>query len=286
MNSNTRSGIRVQVCTGEKIVERSARFVLRHRWWVVGFWLISLFAGVFAAGKVPGRLSFDFSVPSQPGFQAETKLAQAYGVAAVAAYVPVLTLPAGETFTDHRDDVSAVAERIRAVPGLQVLDYGRTGDARFLTDDGRSTFALVYAPAPTTFVDPHQAQFTTAVTEAARARGLDVKVTGYQQLSTGDDQSQGTGVLAETLLGGIGALIVLVFVFASFLALMPLLIAVVSILSTYLIVLGLTTFTDVSVVVQFLIALIGLGVAIDYSLRWSTAGGRSGPRVPPTTRPW
>jgi RND superfamily putative drug exporter len=65
---------------------------------------------------------------------------------------------------------------------------------------------------------------------------------------------------------------VLAFVFASLLALVPLLIAGVSILTTFLIVLGLTVFTDVSFVVQFLIALVGLGVAIDYSLlvvsRW------------------
>ncbi len=64
----------------------------------------------------------------------------------------------------------------------------------------------------------------------------------------------------------------LVFVFASFLALLPLIIAAVSILTTFLLVLILTTFSDVSFVVQFLIALIGLGVAIDYSLllvsRW------------------
>ena len=70
----------------------------------------------------------------------------------------------------------------------------------------------------------------------------------------------------------LGALVVLVFVFASFLALLPLIIAAVSILTTFLLVLGLTTFSDVSFVVQFLIALIGLGVAIDYSLlvvsRW------------------
>ena len=79
-------------------------------------------------------------------------------------------------------------------------------------------------------------------------------------------------MLAETLLGAAGALLVLLFVFASFLALLPLLIAAVSILTTFLLVLGLTTFTDVSFIVQFLIALIGLGVAIDYSLllvsRW------------------
>ena len=73
----------------------------------------------------------------------------------------------------------------------------------------------------------------------------------------------------------------LLFVFASFLALLPLLIAAVSILTTFMLVLGLTTFTDVSFIVQFLIALIGLGVAIDYSLllvsRWreERAHGRS-----------
>ena len=53
---------------------------------------------------------------------------------------------------------------------------------------------------------------------------------------------------------------------------MPLLIAAVSILTTFLIVLVLTYVTDVSFIVQFLVALIGLGVAIDYSLlvvtRW------------------
>ena len=47
---------------------------------------------------------------------------------------------------------------------------------------------------------------------------------------------------------------------------MPLLVAVSSILTTFLCVLGLTYVTDVSIVVQFLVALVGLGIAIDYSL--------------------
>ena len=64
----------------------------------------------------------------------------------------------------------------------------------------------------------------------------------------------------------------LAFVFASLLALLPLLIAAVSILTTFLLLLPLTYATDVSFIVQFLVALIGLGIAIDYSLllvtRW------------------
>jgi len=48
--------------------------------------------------------------------------------------------------------------------------------------------------------------------------------------------------------------------------LMPMLIAASSILTTFLCVYGLTYATNVSIIVQFLVALVGLGVAIDYAL--------------------
>jgi RND superfamily putative drug exporter len=119
-----------------------------------------------------------------------------------------------------------------------------------------------------------------AFERAAAAAGLDTGLTSYELLAAGGDTA-GPSVLAETLFGAVGALAVLLFVFASFLAFVPLIIAAVSILTTFLLVLGLTYLTDVSFVVQFLIALIGLGVAIDYSLllvsRWreERAHGRS-----------
>ena len=62
----------------------------------------------------------------------------------------------------------------------------------------------------------------------------------------------------------------LLFVFASLLAFLPLLVAAVSILTTFLLLLPITYLTDVSFIVQFLIALVGLGVAIDYSLLFVT----------------
>ncbi|MHB8506577.1 MAG: MMPL family transporter, partial [Acidimicrobiales bacterium] len=70
----------------------------------------------------------------------------------------------------------------------------------------------------------------------------------------------------------LGALAVLVVVFASFLAFLPLVVGAISVLATFLIVGGITEVTAVSQIVEFIIALIGLGVAIDYSLlvvsRW------------------
>src|SRR6202011_2237728 len=99
-----------------------------------------------------------------------------------------------------------------------------------------------------------------------------VHLTGYDALASQSGGGNGPGVLVEALLGGLGALFVLGFVFASFLAIVPIIMAVVSIMTTFLVVWGLTAITDVSPIVQFLVALIGLGVAIDYSLlvvvRW------------------
>lgn len=78
--------------------------------------------------------------------------------------------------------------------------------------------------------------------------------------------------MVEVLLAGLGAFAVLAFVFASFTALIPVLMALVAIPTTHLLIWPLATAIDISVIVQFLIALIGLGIAIDYALlivvRW------------------
>ena len=99
-------------------------------------------------------------------------------------------------------------------------------------------------------------------------------MTGLDALraAAGENEGDGTGVLLGTLLAALGALLVLVFVFRSFMALVPLLMAFVAIPTTFLLVWPVASVTDVSVIVQFLVALIGLGIAIDYALlvvvRW------------------
>ncbi len=99
----------------------------------------------------------------------------------------------------------------------------------------------------------------------------------------------GAGVLALTLIGAIGAIAILAFVFGSFIALLPLIMALVSILTTFLLVDGLTLAVDVSFLVQFLVALIGLGVAIDYSLlvvtRWREERAPRPRTIAPRSKP-
>jgi len=65
---------------------------------------------------------------------------------------------------------------------------------------------------------------------------------------------------------------VLTLVFGSALAVVPLLMAIPAILTSFLLVGGLEQLTSVSFLIEYLVALIGLGVTIDYSLlvvtRW------------------
>ncbi len=183
-----------------------------------------------------------------------------------------VTYPAGQTVTGHQAEVAAAFDAVATkVPSVRVLDEANTGDAAFRTKDGRTSYAMVFYrfnPSPTAQIPTEQIR---AALEAAKPAGSTVGVTGQDALAVGSG-SEGPGVLAETLLGGVGALAVLAFVFASLLALLPLVVAAASIMATFALLLPLTYLGDFSAIVQFLIALIGLGVAIDYSLllvtRW------------------
>jgi RND superfamily putative drug exporter len=250
---------------------RLSHFVLRHKLVVTLAWLVLFLAGGAAAGRLSGRLTHDFSFPNTDADKANHAILATYGNGATTyPLVPVVVLPDGITVDDpsvaHAFDVAALTPRMR------VVSYPSTGDRRFVGADGRTVFGLVFTPPVRNTPEPDYAAQMTRAMASALPPGATVHVTGVTELSIVGDTGSGTSVLTETLIGALGALVVLAFVFGSFLALVPLLIAAVSILTTFLIVLGLTTLTDVSFIVQFLVALIGLGVAIDYSLllvtRW------------------
>jgi RND superfamily putative drug exporter len=257
----------------ENTITGLARWVLDHRRAVIGFWLVALVGGGIAAGQLSSRLSFDFSLPGQPGYETAAKVDRLYGNGGNGpASVAVISLPAGQTVAgDAAELARAFATARTEVPSARIVDYAATHDPSFNSRDGRSTFALVFTPVEKSFGAPKIPAGVTRALADALPTGARVELTGLDQLASGGS-SKGPGVFVETLIGAGGALAVLAFVFASWLALVPLLIAAVSILSTLLVILGLTEITEVSFIVQFLVSLVGLGVAIDYSLlivtRW------------------
>ena len=249
-----------------------AHAILRHRKLVITAWAVIFIVGAFAASHVSNRLTVDFSLPGQPGYvTAEKILATYHNGGDNTPSILVVEAPPGHDIAPQQPDVSAAFDHLRAeMPQVRVVDYGVTGNRAFLTNGGRATFALLFEPPITSFGTDTVASHAEALMSQALPQDH-VGLTGLDQLEAGTS-SNGPGVLTETLIGAAGALLVLAFVFASFLAFVPLVVAAVSILTTLLVVLGLTYLTEVSFIVEFLVALVGLGIAIDYSLllvtRW------------------
>ncbi len=235
-------------------MRRLTDFVIRRRRIVAGAWILLAIVGGWASSGLSDALSQQLDAPDRPAFEANREIVERFRSGGVVAPIVAISEDADAPFEE-------IAE---AVPGSRLA----TGEA-LVSDDG-SIAAAIILPPPGQRAPDENPQALEAAREAAR--DLDIRITGVEALATDSGGGEGIGLLLEIILGGTGALIVLVAVFASWLALVPLLIAAVSILTTFLILRGLAAVTDVSFVVQFLVGLIGLGVAIDYSLlvviRW------------------
>lgn len=245
-------------------------FVLRHRRAIAVLWLVLALAGGWAASGISDALSRAFDAPGQPAFDANEAILE---LAGTGGPVPPLVATATVDDADQREAATRAVEGVaEAVRGARTV--GPSQAEGLVSRDGRTVAAIVFPPPGPAAPDENPQALAAAERAAAQARGGDgpeVRVTGLEALQD-DAGGAGIGLLLEVLLGGLGALVVLVFVFASRLALVPLVIAAVSILTTFLVLRGLAELTAVSFVVQFLVGLIGLGVAIDYSLllivRW------------------
>jgi RND superfamily putative drug exporter len=252
-------------------MRRIGEFVLRHRLLVVVAWFVIAAAGLAVTSTVNGRTTVNFSLPGQPGDTAANKIIAAFHNGGnTTPLLVTVTVPEGQTITGQEDAVAQAFATVRSgdVP-LRVVDEANTGDQAFRTSDDRTAYAMVFYPFPQSLGEVLPTKQVQAAVQGAAPQGAVVGVTGMDALATGDE-SGGNGVLTETLLGALGALAVLLFVFASLLAFLPLVVAAVSILTTFLLLLPLTYLTDVSFIVIFLISLVGLGVAIDYSLLFVT----------------
>jgi RND superfamily putative drug exporter len=189
----------------------------------------------------------------------------------------VVTLPAGQSVSSPgvRAGLAQVEAKLhQAIPGARTASFASTGNGAFVSANGRTTFVLAYPPPDNESFgnNTKAAKSASQILSGMTIAGAPVHLTGFDALQNQTGGNKGPGVLLESVLGGLGALVVLAFVFASLNAFVPLLMAIVSILTTFLVLYGVTAITDVSMIVEFLVALIGLGVAIDYALlvvvRW------------------
>ena len=252
------------------------RFSLDHRRLVAFAWLILTVVGVLTVSSATGRLSHDLSTPGTAGYDANSHVLKRLGIDGnEQPTIAVLKLPAAETMKTAAGQAAAARMFTAAYRAghLAVADYANTHNPRLVSEDGRTTWALIDMPNPDAGAGVGVIDRIGPALRAAAPPGASVAVTGFEQIqSRGGGGGGGPSVLIMTLIGAAGALAVLLFVYGSAIAIVPLLIAAPSILTTFLLVLGLTQLISVNFLTQYLVAVMGLGIAIDYSLllitRW------------------
>jgi putative drug exporter of the RND superfamily len=249
------------------VLARLAHFVSRHRLIVIAVWIGLTIFGGYAAGQVSKRWYQSFSIPGKSAYEANQRTLKAFGTGVRPPNVVVFHTDGDATKSTAIKD--AMQRAAATMPGARTSSYFSTGNEMYVSRDRHTTFQNIYPPGIAKFDTKSGAESIRAAAARGLPAGVTVEVTGHdvlEEASTHGD-SQGPSVLLEAVIGGLGALVILLFVFGTLPAvLMPIAVAVAAILNTFTLVWGLTYITNVSIIVQFLIALVGLGVAIDYAL--------------------
>ena len=244
---------------------RLAHFVLRHRRLLIVAWIALTLFGGFSAKQVSSRWLEQFSIPGYSAYEANQRALKTFGTGEQAPLVAVFQ--AKGDVTKVPGIRAAIAAAAKKNPGSRVSSYFSTGSSAYVSRDRHTTFAELYARGNQGFNGGVNIKGARAALKHAAPAGVKVYLTGRDPLQEAQGGSNGPSVLTEFMIGGLGALVILVFVFGTLPAVaMPIAVAISSILTTFSLIWALTYLTPVSLIVQFLVALVGLGVAIDYSL--------------------
>ncbi len=237
------------------MLERLTSVVLRYRWFVLVGWIGIFLAAGFASSKLSDLLTNQFLLPGTDTARAETILQEHFGQKPGGAFTLVV-----RTDGDARalvPEVEAAAKR-----AAELIPTGSFVGAQAVSD--RVASALIVSE-----LDPASAKtYTDEMREAIGSiDGAETFLTG-QAASEHDldpvfeeDLQKGELMVALPL-----ALILLAFTFGTLAFLLPLVFAVVAIPTTLGIIYLFAQQMTLTTYITNFVSLIGLGIAIDYSL--------------------
>jgi putative drug exporter of the RND superfamily len=249
------------------MLARLAHVIARRRWYVIGAWIVLTLFGGFAAGQVSKRWYQSFSIPGKSAYEANQRTLHTFGTGVRPPNVVVFHTNGDAT--TNQSIQQAMQRAAGTAPGSRTSSWFSTHNPMYVSKDKHTTFMEVYPAGIAKFDTKSGADKMREAAARGLPAGITVNVTGHDALEEASTHggSGGPSVLVEAMIGGLGALVILLFVFGTLPAvLMPIAVAIAAILNTYTLVWILTYITNVSIIVQFLIALVGLGVAIDYAL--------------------
>ncbi|MGA3215054.1 MAG: MMPL family transporter [Acidimicrobiales bacterium] len=236
------------------MLERWTRVVVRWRFLVIALWVALVILGVLCAGRLPGLLSTSLAVPGTSSEQADAILAQHFAENVEGSFTVVFRVQSPSARTLSQLDRRFVAAA-RAVPTAQATALREVG-------------GIVYGDVDTSLDLQQAAAETQVLRRALRISGLPTAyVTGAPAL-----QHDITPILAADLRKGeviavAVALVILAIVLGVSVALLiPLAVAACTTFAALAIVFLLAHEFLMVLYVPNLVQLIGLGLAVDYSL--------------------
>ena len=228
--------------------ERWTRAVLRFRVPVLVFWLAVVVVGAVAAARLSPLLSNSFDVPGTDSERARTILAHHFDERTDGEFTAVFDTHTGRAALQHRLDAAA-----QAVP---------TGHAATLVSSGGVTWGDI-----DTTLDLQQAQNYTPALRRALAGTPRAYVTGQPAIQHDLDPILSSDLRRGEAIALPVALAVLLAVLGLSLAvLVPFAFAAATVLATLAVVYALAHEILMVSYVTNLVALIGIGLAVDYSL--------------------
>lgn len=254
------------------ILYRVGRFAYRHRLVTIAVWVLLLVGAGAASVTLAQPSQMDFSLPGTESDRASKLLEEKFpgqsDMELMAQAKVVVQAPAGTTLDDQQnvaavDALAAQLSRLDHVVAPQRIQNPLASPAMGRQVSSDRTIAYIDVAFDQTFVDIEgkTVEELKAALQAGRDRGLTVEATGT--VFAGQLPQQG---LSEGIGFGV-ALIVMVIAFASVVAAtLPIITALFGVGISVASITGATAFVNLDTSSLLIASMIGIAVAIDYSL--------------------
>ncbi|MFU8852190.1 MMPL family transporter [Micromonospora sp. SL1-18] len=242
------------------------RIVVKLRWLILVAAVALVAVGVgWGTGVFNSLVTGGFDDPNSESVQVSERIAADLG----RRDVDVVVLYSSDTATVDdaalRDPVTATLDQLRQLPEVaSVVSYYGTQAPVFVSDDRHATYAAVTLDAPD---DNSKQDAYEAVKDKLAAPGVRTQVGGVVAFRATADEMTKQDIVRGEVIAMPFVLILLVLIFRGVVAAsLPLLIGILAILGALTATRVIATNTDVSTFAANTITLLGLGLAIDYSL--------------------
>ncbi|NWJ46382.1 MAG: MMPL family transporter [Chloroflexi bacterium] len=243
------------------------KFIYRYRWFVlIAGIAFMVAAGVFGTSLFGMLKGGGYDNPASESFKAVGTIHDQLGQED-ASLVVLFTSKDNTTVVDSPAFAQGVSEVLSKLDGKpyvgKITNYYNSGATQLVSNNKLSTYAIITLAGDTEEQQKHAKELLPLLTSAT----LKVQVGGqamvYEQISEQVSKDLETAEMATFPI----LAILLVLIFGSLIAAaLPLAIGGIAILGAFLLLRVAVNFTDVSIFAINIITMLGLGLAIDYSL--------------------